>query len=325
MKKIILSLTLLVALSFFAQAQTQVNLKLNHKLGTASFALNQTATNNSNQDFQLTRLEYYISNIKIIHDNGMETAVPKTTLFLVDANAPFNENLGSYNVTNIEGISFSIGVDTPENHADPTTWPAGHPLAPRLSPLKQMNWGWTAGYRFLALEGIVGTDVNNIFEIHSLEDPYYYNHTIYQAGVAGTSGIDITLDANYLELLRDISIVDGGNSGITEHGSSTINIKSLQNFYPVFGGVPLDVQDVATSLDINIYPNPSSGKLFVDLNENKNKVSNIEILDVTGKVVLHKEVSSSSVQEFQLSTPGIYLIKLNSQDVNLGVKKVVIQ
>ena len=43
------------------QAQTNINLKINHLLKDKSFAFNQTAQNDLNNNFNVKRLEYYIS------------------------------------------------------------------------------------------------------------------------------------------------------------------------------------------------------------------------------------------------------------------------
>jgi len=64
--------------------------------------------------FKLTRLEYYISGISITHDGGMETKVSDTYI-LAKANQTNSVLLGNLDVTNIESINFSIGVDQPPN------------------------------------------------------------------------------------------------------------------------------------------------------------------------------------------------------------------
>ena len=48
--------------------------------------------------------------IKLIHD--MNVASIPDSYILVDTSFPTSVNLGSYNITNLESISFSIGVET---------------------------------------------------------------------------------------------------------------------------------------------------------------------------------------------------------------------
>ena len=41
-------------------------------------------------------------------------------------------DLGSHpDITNVESITFSVGVDQAHNHLDPASYPASHPLAPQ--------------------------------------------------------------------------------------------------------------------------------------------------------------------------------------------------
>ena len=72
--------SLLIAISFLmfsmsSYAQNNVQFKINHKLGDADFAMETGAKNNIDHDFEVTRLEYYISEISITHDGGTETTI----------------------------------------------------------------------------------------------------------------------------------------------------------------------------------------------------------------------------------------------------------
>ncbi len=48
-------------------------------------------------------------------------------------------------------MRFYLGLEAPDNHADPAKFPAGHPLNANLNGL---HWDWQGGYIFLALEGL---------------------------------------------------------------------------------------------------------------------------------------------------------------------------
>ena len=76
MKKQIIITVALMLIVMVSKAQKNVYFTITHKLSTSDFAFNQTAQNDLMQDFKITRVDYYISSIKIIHDGGMEMAVP---------------------------------------------------------------------------------------------------------------------------------------------------------------------------------------------------------------------------------------------------------
>ena len=83
-------------------------------MGGQDFAMNSPAKNNMDHDIEFTRLEYYISGITIIHDNGTATPVPDTWI-LVNAASATEVELGSFPVTQVEAIHFTIGVDPEHN------------------------------------------------------------------------------------------------------------------------------------------------------------------------------------------------------------------
>jgi hypothetical protein len=64
-----------------------------------------------------------------------------------------------------------------------------------------------------------------------------------------------------------------------------------------------------TQLNFNLYPVPTSDKLFIEI-ENKTNVS-IEIIDGTGKVLIDELYSQSGIDVNEL-TQGLYFLKITS-------------
>ncbi len=177
MKKIQFLLSFML-ISLIASAQQNVKFNINHKLANSSFAFNQTTSNDLGDNFNFDRFEYYLSEIKLIHDGGQISSVANTWV-LVDASQTTSIDLGSFPITSLEGIRFSVGVETPANHNDPSLYSGNHPLSPK-SP--SMHWGWAAGYRFAAIEGKTGTSMNQIWQIHALGDANYRTQTVTTSG-----------------------------------------------------------------------------------------------------------------------------------------------
>jgi hypothetical protein len=198
--------------ALFALGQSDVYLKINHQLGSGDFSYNVPGSNDLGNGFKTTRLEYYIAEIAIIHDGGTVTEVDSTWI-LVDAGSYTNVLLGDYNISTLEGVRMSVGVEAAVNHNDPTLWPSNHPLAPQWP---SMHWGWAAGYRFVCMEGKSGAGFAQDFQIHALEDKNYQTFTINTAGVTSGSDITIELDADYEEALSGIDV----SSGLIEHSGN---------------------------------------------------------------------------------------------------------
>lgn len=319
MKNITIFFTLLFV-SLIANAQKKVKLHIAHKLGTADFAFNQTAQNNLSQNFKISRVDYYISRIKIIHDGGMELALPDDHYILAKGVANITDNLGTLNVTNVEGIKFSIGVDTPENNANPADQSPLHPL---YFQTPSMHWGWSAGYRFVALEGTSG---NNPFEIHGLWNYNYFEQTVMVAGQASGNDIHIYLDADYTEALKDINVA----AGPIDHGSNASDLKLLENFRDrVFkaGTAPTSISGQNTALHFaNIYPNPVQDKINIDLLAAGKHAKSVQVIDLLGKVHYTTALTAQhNVISLSALAKGTYILKFYEGGKDMGSQKIMLR
>ncbi len=313
---------LAVLLSISATAQKNVTLTIKHMLGSTPFAFNQATTNNLNNNLEFTRVDYYISKITLIHDGGMQTAVPNKYLF-VQGNSNYAEGLGQFNVTNIEGVKFHVGVDAPNNTSDPAQWTGNHPLAPK-SP--SMHWGWASGFRFAAIEGNAGASLSNVFQFHSLFDANYFEQTIMVNGVNNGNDVVINLDADYTKALQDIDV----SAGVINHGDNTNDLTVLQNFrdhvFSAGTGIPLSTSNFGKNVSFKVYPNPSTGTVHIQIDKAvKTTITSAQVTDITGRVLQEFPVSNMHQIKVQFDSRGVYFVKLNSYGVQVASEQVVIQ
>lgn len=320
MKSLLSILTLAFTLTAFSQ--TPVNLNIYHKLGSTDFAFNQASQNNmSNGNFKLTRMEYYMTKFTIIHDGGMMTTVPDNVVALVSADEQTSIALGSFNVTNIEGIKFHIGVHTPVNHNDPSLQANGSPLAFQ-NP--SMHWGWTSGYRFIALEGKTGTSMNQTTELHGLGDINYLETTVTALGSLYNGEYFININADYNRALEDIDI----SSGIIVHGEDQQAATMIQNFknYVFSSSNSLAKVNPLVEANINLYPVPSNGKFTIETPSNF-EGNIVKIFSSNGQLISEvKIVEGTEKTEVDIdNNAGLFLLEFYKDENKLFSKTMIIK
>ncbi len=306
----------LTFLGQFALAQQDVYLNINHFLGTSPFAFNQLASNNLGNEFKVNRLEYYIAEITLTHDGGIETRVNDLWI-LASAENTTSEFLGSFPITELESVSFSIGVEQDYNHLDPATYPVSHPLGPK-SP--SMHWGWNSGYRFLAMEGLSGVNHNLLFEIHALGDANYLTTRVSANGTMDNGNLMINLDADYERLLDDTDI----SSGTVSHGETGLPADVLRNFsrfvFSVSAGDPASVTDIAHVVAFKTYPNPSTR--MVRFSSDVNGPVDVKILNVAGKEIQSVNGVELNNLTLELEAKGLYLVNVYQSGHLIGYSRL---
>ncbi len=308
--------------SSMVYAQVPVELHINHKLGgTNDFAFNEVASNNLGQSFKVTRLQYYISGISITHSGGAVRSVPGHYI-LANGSTPVIDALGTLNVSDVTAVSFYIGVDEANNHLDPSTRPAGHPLELQTP---NMHWGWASGYRFAAIEGKSGASVDQTFEVHSLGDQHYYKTTVPVTGVTIDGKLIIALNADYVNALKLIDI----SAGVVAHGSGTVEGRMLRNFrdFVFSAGSPITSVGVSDAeggdKGVSLYPNPVvDGKVYLSTNKQQ---AIIYVTDIQGKTITTMHTNPDGRAVLDLQVKGLYLVKVVQADGVTIVRKLLVE
>jgi hypothetical protein len=319
MKKLIL-----LAITAFAThtllAQKEVKLHINHKIGTENLGLGEITSNDLGETFRLSRVDYYISGISILHDNGQVTPVTDKYILARGTNN-VSETLGTFDLTDIEGIRFHIGVDTPLNNADPSLQPNDHPLSFQIP---SMHWGWSTGYRYLCLEGTTGSNFDVVFELHGLWRENYFEQTVMTSGISDGNSVTIVLDADYVKALKGISVA----SGPLEHGVNRADLAALENFRDHVFSAGTTITSVATieaDPHIFIYPNPARATLTIDAGTSVNKLTRYDITDMMGRSVQQGTLNNQQTISVQKLASGTYFVNVYAAKGAVMTKKIVIE
>lgn len=89
------------------------------------------------------------------------------------------------------------------------------------------------------------------------------------------------------------------------------------------GSIVTGTNDIDVSNEVTLFPNPSTGLVY--LQYPANSFENLQLFDITGKLLLGKNINRSSTQQTINNSlvPGVYIIRLNGKG-KVGVKKLVI-
>ncbi len=321
MNKNILSIALALIFSLSAGAQSEVHLLINHRLGANTYDANTTTSNNLGDQFNIKRLDYYLAEIVLYHDGGQVTPITDHyVLVKVGREGHVRlDSLGNHNITQLDSIRFGVGVDAGKNHSDISAYPSQHPLSFQ-SP--SMHWGWSAGYRFVAIEGQTGSSMNLGWQIHGLGDNNYGYVTIPTAGSWSGSDLTIAIDGDYAEALRDIPV----SGSLNYHGSSAQAVTLLSNFQNhVFsagaGNVSLNQNSLA---ELKVYPNPSKGQVSI---KSRGLGTNtiLEVRDMQGRLVLSRPISKNGSTDLQIEAAGIYMVQLIEGSMPIAQERLVVK
>ncbi|MBK8622971.1 MAG: T9SS type A sorting domain-containing protein [Saprospiraceae bacterium] len=310
-------LVLLTILFVKSYGQKEVYFQVNHFLGDQTLTIGDSGTNDLGSKFTISRLDYYISSIRLHHDGGQITNI-KNKYILVSNAQKVNELLGDYPIQVLDSITFSIGVDSVNNHADPTLWPAGHPLAPRFP---DMHWGWAAGYRFVALEGLSGSSLQFEYQLHALGNQFYKPRTIVTKGENRNGAIVVSIDADYADAFTGINM----DKIVFVHGSNKEILPLMDNFnHQIFTASPTtsSVKNVYPA-DLKMYPNPvSDNKITITLTEEQIVQAKLVLRDITGKEV-SQILQPALSNELWIEHAGLYTIDLFQSGQLTGQGKLV--
>jgi hypothetical protein len=289
MKRLSTLLLLLIAFSagVFAQANNQVVCSFDHKAGANAMVLDQTVfTIWNNKKVKLTRAEFYISEVELHHPDG--TMMPLTDQYiLVNAlNPTADYPVGSWPIESAHGATLHLGVPQAVNHNDPAALPSSSPLSPQ-NPT--MHWGWSAGYRFMAIEGMV--DNNNdgvpetLFEFHNLGDALYKTVELTGQQDAANGVLHLHFVLDYIQLFKNMAMT----GTLIQHGSAAINNTMMtnaatQNFIAM-AAVSATQQVESNSLNIKAMPNPANAETILEYNLPATGAISMNLTNALGQTV----------------------------------------
>jgi hypothetical protein len=216
--------------SIFTWAQKDVFLNIEPLFGTQPFALNQNFVGNDGIAVNIEHFNYYLSDIKLFHDNGLQTNFP-TDIWLLTPEQ-HSLYLGNININQLDSINFTVGVPKRYNTQsgalaqDISTYPDSHALSFQ-SP--SMYWGWAFGYMHMIIGGKADSNNDGVpnayFEMHNLGNNNQQSVTLPSIQTNTGNQIDLNYTCNVDRWLNQMPLSSVG----VLHGDTGLNQQILQN------------------------------------------------------------------------------------------------
>ena len=318
--KTTLQILFAILFSTSTYGQSTVNIQINHLLDGVQFENEVNSTNDLGNDFMIDRLQYYLSGFSLVHNGGQVTEVEDLYVLvsLLESTESSVIELGEFDINNLESIRFHFGVDEQANHADPSLLHPSHALAPQFP---SMHWGWAAGYRFIALEGKSGPNIDQELQFHCIGDEFY-KELDFPVNMSNESEYLVSIDAEYTNLLKGIDVTGGlilhGNLG--EIGTLADNL--VENVFSASSTTSTEDSELVNSFEI--FPNPVTNGVFTINMDVATSNNNIVIFDALGRSIYRRKQTNST--QIDITTQGMYYVSIADRSGKvLATRKVVVQ
>lgn len=287
--------------------------------GDQDLEINTSYTTPADYAVNFTRLQYYISEITLTHDGGVQTKLDGHYI-LANGLEDSSYDLGELSIDKVEHIQFYIGVDAFNNHADPSLWPNGHPLA---NQQPTMHWGWAAGYRFAAIEGKTGRGLFFTYQIHALGDQHYGSVDIDVDASEDNGDVHINLVADYLRLFDNLDV----SAGLIEHSDAPKAAQLLTNLKQnVFTANSSTSTRQVFDGEFSVLNNPSTdGKMTFKHDLDPAHEYHVNIFDLAGRKVSTQVVDAVGTFNVQMQNSGSYTASLVQNGVPVKSVKFIVQ
>ena len=310
----------------YISAQESLSLTFKHQANGQDITINESEFFIwNNKAVMLTRAEFYLSQVSLKNTGG-DSLPFNQTYVLVDALKPDSVYMvGEVNSMNADKIQMFVGVDAEANHLDPASYDASHPLAYREP---SMHWGWSAGYRFMAIEGFIDNNADGIpeslFQFHNLSDALYKSVELtLPTDMSFGEPLEITLD--YTQLFDKMNL----NGNLLQHGGGTQNKAMMANattkgFFTIEGVSATEDQQVDKLFDMSVL---QKGNTLV-VNFKNQHVDRLIITDVQGQTLINQPINNVLMpQELSignLPVGNMYFVTAIQANKIVGSKKLII-
>ncbi|MFZ4401169.1 MAG: T9SS type A sorting domain-containing protein, partial [Bacteroidales bacterium] len=156
--------------------------------------------------------------------------------------------------------------------------------------------------------------------------PVIANATSYIWSYSGSGATFIPASTTVADSVKINFSANATSGNLTVKGHNACGDGFVSASYPIF--VALGIGEIANTLNYRIFPNPTSGKITINISGIKNNID-LKIINMQGKEIYFSKIinnNQSHNQEIDLSSfsKGVYFVKIMSKNF-IKVEKMVLQ
>lgn len=182
--------------------------------------LGNTYTNSNGESITIERLNYIISNVVLIKEDGSEFVYPKAESYFIisEEKGQFTVHLEKVPAGDYKKVKFGIGVDQQRylqgESAQKSFWD--------LATANHMTWTWSTGYRFINFEGTFtetsdhGRHKELPFQVHQGSNSATDNYREVTLNLPTTARVR-EKELSSIHIMSDINVLLDGDTKILLH------------------------------------------------------------------------------------------------------------
>jgi hypothetical protein len=189
-----------------------------------------------------------------------------------------------------------------------------------------------------------GSQINVMIMNQELGSAFNYTVRLNNAAASGSNPLKISVNAGVAVEYSDniqsqATVVLTFNSAgvLIKKTEYTLNGHAVANQPPTvtnYGATGIGEEAVNTNdpnFDINVYPNPTAGKLTVALNKanDEQKTIEVEMINLVGQLVYHKHLEFKDGKEMidlqEGVANGVYIVRVKNDENKVVIKKIVLE
>lgn len=179
-------------------------------------------------------------------------------------------------------------------------------------------------YTIKDAQGKVVYEKNNLQNATLYTDTVYLDNGCFTFEMKDTRGDGIGWWANQAAGVGQLFFRRGGTGQVIKNFGTDWGSSTIQKFTT---GFPLGTLEPVKEIGVDVFPNPSKGEFWLDINMEGSKTAQVEVFDYNGRRIINKTLTSDEFYAHRIDmagvSNGVYIVKVSSEKNGVITKKLI--